>query len=340
MTVSLLFVSFLIDSFKSLNYREAVVPKRFKPIDLTNIETYSIKQRKSKVDIKDLGRPYEIGSSFKKFSDTLPNILAAREIKEVADKIAAAYKTKKVVAVGMGAHVIKVGLGPVIIDLMERGVITSVSMNGAGIIHDSELAMIGQTSEDVAAELKGGAFGMAEETGRILNEAIKDGVKNGYGIGRAVGERLLKENFPYNEKSILAAGARLGLPVTVHVAMGTDIIHMSPHCSGAAVGEGSHTDFRLFSSVVAKLEGGVYLNIGSAVILPEVFLKALTLVRNLGHEVNDFTTVNMDFIQGYRPLTNVCKRPTMTGGKGYSLTGHHEIMVPLLAAMVKERVKT
>ena len=314
------------------------MPKRFKPIDLTNIETYSIKQRKSKVDIKDLGKPYEKGSSFKKFLGTLPNILAAKEIKEVADKIAAAYKTKKVVAVGMGAHVIKVGLGPVIIDLMERGVITSIAMNGAGIVHDSELAMIGQTSEDVAAELKGGAFGMAEETGRILNEAIKDGVKKGYGIGRAVGEKLLKEEFPYNEKSILAAGARLGVPVTVHVAMGTDIIHMSPYCSGAAVGEGSHTDFRLFSSVVSKLEGGVYLNIGSAVILPEVFLKALTLVRNLGHEVNNFTTVNMDFIQGYRPLTNVCKRPTMTGGKGYSLTGHHEIMVPLLAAMVKEGI--
>lgn len=312
--------------------------KSFKPIDLKNVETYSIKQRKSKVDVKDLGRPYEKGSSFKEFIDTLPNILAAKDIKEVADRIVEAYKGKKVVAVGMGAHVIKVGLGPVIIDLMERGLITSVSMNGAGIIHDSELAMIGQTSEDVAAELKGGAFGMAEETGRILNEAIKDGVKKGDGIGRAVGERLLKEEFPYNDKSILAAGARLGVPVTVHVAVGTDIIHMSPHCSGAAVGEGSHTDFRLFSSVVSKLEGGAYLNIGSAVILPEVFLKALTLVRNLGHEVNNFTTVNMDFIQGYRPLTNVCKRPTMTGGRGYSLTGHHEIMLPLLAAMVKEQI--
>ncbi|MDO8447003.1 MAG: hypothetical protein Q7T53_13065 [Deltaproteobacteria bacterium] len=312
--------------------------KSFKPIDLKNVETYSIKQRKSKVDVKDLGRPYEKGLSFKEFIETLPNILAARDIKEVADRIVEAYKGEKVVAVGMGAHVIKVGLGPVIIDLMEQGIITSVSMNGAGIIHDSELAMIGQTSEDVAAELKGGAFGMAEETGRILNEAVKDGVKNGYGIGRSVGERLLKEEFPYNGKSILAAGARLGIPVTVHVAVGTDIIHMSPHCSGAAVGEGSHTDFRLFSSVVSKLEGGVYLNIGSAVILPEVFLKALTLVRNLGHEVNNFTTVNMDFIQGYRPLTNVCKRPTMTGGRGYSLTGHHEIMVPLLAAMLKEQI--
>lgn len=312
------------------------MPKRFKPIDLTNIETYSIKNRKSTVDIKDLGRPYEKGSSFKKFSGTLPNILAAKDIKEVAEKVVDAYRKKKVIAVGMGAHVIKVGLGPVIIDLMELGLITSISMNGAGIIHDSELAMIGQTSEDVAAELKGGAFGMAEETGRILNEAINEGVKKGKGIGRAAGERLLKENFPYNDNSILAAGARLDIPVTVHVAVGTDIIHMHPYCSGAAVGEGSHTDFRLFSSVVSKLEGGVYLNIGSAVILPEVFLKALTLVRNLGHEVNNFTTVNMDFIQGYRPLTNVCKRPTMTGGKGYSLTGHHEIMLPLLAAMVKE----
>ena len=318
--------------------KEYKLSKRFKPIDLKDIETYSIKDRKSKVDIRDLGIPYERGSSFKEFSDTLPNILAAKDIKEVANRVVSAYKAKKVVAMGMGAHVIKVGLGPVIIDLMEREIITSVSMNGAGIIHDSELAMIGQTSEDVAAELKGGAFGMAEETGRILNEAIKDGVKKGYGIGRAVGERLLKEEFPYNEKSILAAGARFDIPVTVHVAVGTDIIHMHPSCSGAAVGEGSHIDFRLFSSVVSKLEGGVYLNIGSAVILPEVFLKALTLVRNLGHEVNNFTTVNMDFIQGYRPLTNVCKRPTMTGGRGYSLTGHHEIMLPLLAAMVKEEI--
>jgi len=312
------------------------VKKEFKPINLTGIETYSIKHRKSKVDVKDLGSPYDKGSSFAGFVDTLPNILAAGDIKDIAGKIVAAYKENKIVAIGMGAHVIKVGLGPLLIDLMERGIITSISLNGAGIVHDSELAMIGQTSEDVAAELKGGAFGMAEETGRILNEAIKDGVKKGYGIGRAVGERLLEEKFPYNDKSILAAGARLGVPVTVHVAVGTDIIHMSPHCSGAAVGEGSHTDFRLFSSVVAGLEGGVYLNIGSAVILLEVFLKALTLVRNLGHEVNNFTTVNMDFIQGYRPLTNVCKRPTMTGGKGFSLTGHHEIMVPLLAAMVKE----
>lgn len=312
--------------------------KKFKPIDLTNIETYSIKDRKSKVDVKDLGRPYDKGSSFKAFTDALPNILAAQDIKGVAERIAEAYKGNKIVAVGMGAHVIKVGLGPVLIELMERGIITSIALNGAGIVHDSELAMIGQTSEDVAAELKGGAFGMAEETGRILNEAIIEGVKKGHGIGRSVGERLLKENFPYNDKSILAAGARLDIPVTVHVAVGTDIIHMHPYCSGAAVGEGSHNDFRLFSSVVAALEGGVYLNIGSAVILPEIFLKALTLVRNLGHEVLNFTTVNMDFIQGYRPLTNVCKRPTMTGGRGYSLTGHHEIMVPLLVAMVKEKI--
>lgn len=310
--------------------------KIFKPIDLKDIETYSIKRRKSKVDISDIGKPYRKGSSFKGFSDTLPNILAAKDIKEVAERIVKAHKAGKVVAVGIGAHVIKVGLAPLIIDMMELGVISSVSTNGAGIIHDFELAMIGRTSEDVAAELKGGAFGMAEETGRILNEAIKDGAKKGCGIGRAVGERLLKEGFSYNDKSILAAGARLDIPVTVHTAVGTDIIHMHPQCSGAAVGEGSHTDFRIFSSVISKLEGGVYLNIGSAVILPEVFLKALTLVRNLGHGANNFTTVNMDFIQGYRPLTNVCKRPAITGGRGYSLTGHHEIMLPLLAALVKE----
>ena len=308
----------------------------FGPIDLSGVRTYSVKGRKSKVSVDDLGLPSRAGSTLGQFLDGLPNILAAADLRAVAARIAAAHRDNRVVAVGMGAHVIKVGLGPLLIDFMERGIITSVALNGAGIVHDFELAYTGQTSEDVAAEIGGGTFGMAEETGRMLNEAIKEGTRKGIGIGRAVGEMINAEKLPYAGKSILAAGARLGLPVTVHVAVGTDIIHMHPHADGAAIGEGSYLDFRLFASVISRLEEGLYLNIGSAVLLPEVFLKALTLVRNLGHEVRNFSTVNMDFMQHYRPLTNVVRRPTQDGGKGYALTGHHEIMVPLLFAAVSE----
>jgi len=310
--------------------------KDFKPIELTNVKTYSVKGRKSKVSVEDLGSPIKSVTSFSSFLDSLPNILAAGDLREIAAKMASAHREGKVIALGMGAHVIKVGLGPMIIDFMERGIISSVAMNGAGIVHDFELAYTGQTSEDVAAEIDGGSFGMAEETGRMLNVAIKDGVKEGKGIGQSVGEMINREKLPHADKSILAAGARLGIPVTIHVAVGTDIIHMHPHADGAAIGEGSYTDFRLFSSVISKLDGGFYLNVGSAVLLPEVFLKALTLVRNLGHEVKNFSTVNMDFMQHYRPLTNVVKRPTQDGGKGYALTGHHEIMVPLLFSAVTE----
>jgi len=310
--------------------------KKFKPVDLSGVKTCSIKDRRSKVSIDDIGRPVKAGMSFNEFISALPGILAAADIREVAASVAASYKNGNVVALGMGAHVIKVGLGPLIIDFMERGIISAIVMNGACIVHDFELALIGQTSEDVADELKDGSFGMAEETGTKLNEAINKGVKKGLGIGRAVGEMILGKKLPYADKSILAAGARLDIPVTVHVAVGTDIIHMHPHTNGAAIGEGSHRDFKLFSSVVSQLESGVYLNIGSAVLLPEIFLKALTLVRNLGHEVKNFTTVNMDFIQHYRPTQIVVRRPTQDGGKGYALTGHHEIMVPLLFAAIEE----
>ena len=314
--------------------------KKFAPLDLSLVRTYSIKGRKSKVSVEDLGSIVKGGKSFAAFLDGLPDILAASDIREIASKIASAHSDGNVVAMGMGAHVIKVGLGPMIIDFMERGIISSVALNGAGIVHDFELAYTGKTSEDVAAEIDGGTFGMAEETGRMLNEAIKEGVKKGWGIGKSVGQMILDRGLPFADKSILAAGARLGVPVTVHVAIGTDIIHMHPHADGAAIGEGSYTDFRLFSSVVAKLDGGFYLNIGSAVLLPEVFLKALTLVRNLGHEVKSFSTVNMDFMQHYRPLTNVVRRPTQDGGKGYALTGHHEIMLPLLFTAVAEKIGT
>jgi hypothetical protein len=312
------------------------VKKPIQPISLRGLTTYSIKERRSKVKTDDFASPLKKGSSFAGFLDSLPNILAAAEMKEVASAVVDAHLAEKTVAIGIGAHVIKVGLGPLIIDLMERGVVNAVAMNGAGIVHDFEVAYAGQTSEDVEAELGSGSFGMAEETGRLLNRAIILGVKKGWGIGHSVGEMIAKSRYPHRELSILAAAARLEIPATVHVAIGTDILHIHPQMDGKATGEGSHTDFRLFAGVVATLEEGVYLNIGSAVLLPEVFLKALTVVRNKGHQVKKFTTVNMDFIQHYRPVTNVVRRPTKGGGKGYTLTGHHEIMVPLLAAAIKE----
>ncbi|MBI3755717.1 MAG: hypothetical protein HY265_06120 [Deltaproteobacteria bacterium] len=312
--------------------------KTFKPISNKGLKTYFLKSRKSKVNAHDFAKPFKPDNGFKIFLDSLPNILAADNLKQIASSVAAAHKNHKAVVVGMGAHVIKVGLSPIIIDLMEIGIINAVAMNGACIVHDFESAYAGMTSEDVDAELGKGEFGMAEETGTLLNGAIKSGVKKGWGIGKSVGKMINNSKYPYKDLSILAAGARLGIPVTVHVAIGTDIIHIHPQMDGKATGEGSGRDFKLFAGIVANLEGGVYLNIGSAVLLPEVFLKALTLVRNLGYKVEKFTTVNMDFIQHYRPLTNVVRRPTKEGGKGYTLTGHHEIMVPLLAAAIKTKL--
>ena len=310
------------------------------PIDFSRIRTYPLKSRKSKVSIKEFGRPHTGKNRITPFIDSLPDILAARDLKAIIKAVVKAYHRKRPIIIGMGAHLTKVGLNPILIDLMERGLISALAVNGAVIIHDFELAMVGKTSEDVDEQLDSGAFGMAEETGRILNEAIIKGVGEGMGIGAAVGRWIHESSAPNRSHSLLATGYRLGIPVTVHVAVGTDIIHMHPAVSGAALGEGSLIDFKTLSSAVARLEGGVYLNIGSAVILPEVFLKALTLARNLGHTVNRFTTVNLDFIQGYRPSTNVVRRPTRKGGRGYSLTGHHEIMVPLLAAGIIERIRS
>jgi len=305
-----------------------------KPIDLTKIKTYSVKDRRSKVHFDDFSRPHEAGRSFKDFFAALPNLLAAKNLKEVAAAVAQARRDERPVMLGMGAHSIKVGLNPVIIDLMERGLVTSLSVNGAGIIHDFELALIGQTSEDVDKEILSGAFGMAEETGSMINKAVRSA--SDLGIGQAVGKMIQTGDFPYKDKSLLAAGYRLGVPVTVHVAIGTDIIHMHPSFDGKSTGEAAHKDFQTFCSLVADLEGGVYINLGSAVLLPEIFLKALTLCRNLGYELKHFTTVNMDFIQHYRPNTNVVRRPTQGGGRGYALTGHHELMLPLLAAAIIE----
>jgi len=311
---------------------------KFEPIDLSKVKTYSLLDRPSKVKADDFAGIWQKGSSFRVFLDSLPDILAGRQLKDVIAAIVAAYVDNRTIIFGMGAHVIKVGLNPIIIDLMERGIITGVAMNGAGIIHDAELAMIGRTSEDVAAALGDGTFGMARETCAFLGQAIKTVKGDKTGLGQAVGHAIIDKQLPMMDQSILAAGVRLDIPVTVHVAIGTDIIHMHPGFDPRRTGAATHRDFRQFSSIVATLEKGVYLNVGSAVILPEIFLKATTLVRNLGYVLNDFTTVNLDFIKHYRPLTNVIARPTAKGGQGISIVGHHEILLPLIAAGVIEQL--
>ncbi len=307
-----------------------------KPIPLDQVTSYPLKERESKVNIDDFAHSWVPEGSLERWLKSLPGILAAKDLLEIRDCMVKIVSSEKTILLAMGAHGIKVGLNPVIIDLMERGILKGIAMNGAGIIHDAELAMAGSTSEDVAASLGKGQFGMAEETGRYLNDAITDGAKKGLGLGESVGAMLVREDFPFNRYSLLARARELEIPVTVHVGIGTDIIHFHPNADGAAIGKTSHLDFRIFSSLVTTLEGGMLINLGSAVILPEVFLKALSLVRNLGYRITDLTTVNMDFIQHYRPMTNVVRRPTLEGGKGYSLVGHHELMFPLLAAAVIE----
>ena len=312
---------------------------KFKPISLKNIKTYPIKKRQSKVSVRDFGSSWIAGNKMGLWLERLPNILAGNDLRKLVNRLTMAVKEKKTIIVAMGAHTIKVGLSPVILDLMERGIITGIAMNGAGIIHDSEVAMVGATSEDVENELAHGKFGMAKETGEFLNSAIREGAKRGDGLGYSVGSSILKASFPYSKFSLLAGAARMNIPLTVHVAIGTDIIHSHPDADGSAIGKTSHLDFRIFSSLVSRLDGGVYINLGSAVILPEVFLKALTLVRNLGFNVKKFTTVDMDFVRNYRPMTNVVRRPTLEGGEGFSITGHNEIMFPLLAAALIENLE-
>jgi hypothetical protein len=312
---------------------------KFEPMDLNGLNTYSLSERKSKVSTADFARVWEKGGGFNDFLDTLPHILAGSDIRETISAISAARQNEKPVVLGMGAHVIKVGLNPVVIDLMERGVISAVAMNGAGIIHDFEVALTGQTSEDVAETLKDGTFGTARETGAFLSEAIATAKKSSMGLGESVGRYIAEKQLPLSHQSILAAGSRLGIPVTVHIAIGTDIIHLHPDFDPEAAGGASHRDFRTFASIIAALEGGVYLNVGSAVVLPEVFLKAVTLVRNLGYPLKRFTTINMDFIRHYRPMANVVNRPTSGGGEGFNLVGHHEILLPIIAAGVIERME-
>ncbi|MHB8881253.1 MAG: GSU2086 family protein [Thermodesulfovibrionales bacterium] len=312
--------------------------KKYRPVSLKAVRSYSLCSRKSKVSVKSSAGVHAAGDSLKAFLKKLPDTFAAQDLRSVVSAIVKARRDRRPVVLGMGAHPVKLGLSPVIIDLMQRGIITGLATNGACAIHDYEMALAGHTSEDVGPELCTGTFGMAQETGRGLNRAINRGVKKGLGLGRAVGEHIIKNSFPHAGRSIFAAAYTLDLPLSVHVGIGTDIIHMHPEADGGLTGKGSMSDFRLFASVVADLEGGVYINLGSAVILPEVFLKALNIARNLGNTVSEFTTVNMDFIQQYRPRENVLRRPTMMAGRNYALTGHHEIMFPLLAAAVLEEL--
>ncbi len=307
-------------------------------IDLSKLNTYSVYDRHSKVTVADFARPLSPGATVMELLDSLPNQLLGVDFPELVSRLAECHKNGKPIIIGMGAHVIKVGLNPLLIDLLERKIITAIALNGAGIIHDTEIAMVGRTSEDVGQVLGSGEFGAARETGEVVNSAINQGAARDIGLGRAMGEYLLEKNFPYNNMSLLARARQLDVPVTVHVAVGTDIVHIHPSADGSAIGRTSHNDFRLFCSLVSDLEGGAYLNFGSAVLLPEVFLKALTVVRNLGYKVENFTTANFDFIRHYRPMTNVVNRPTAGGGKGYNITGHHELMIPLLIAALLDKI--
>jgi hypothetical protein len=317
-----------------------MTPKNITPLDFSGLNTYSVHDRHSKVTVKDFATPVHPGMTVRELLAGLPKQFAGNDFPDFVGRCVTALADKRPFLLGMGAHVIKVGLNPVLIDLMKRGVISAVALNGAGIIHDTEIAMVGRTSEEVADVLGSGAFGAAEETGRILNRAINRGAEEGIGLGTAVGDALLSHDFPYNDQSLIAQARKMDIPVTVHVAMGTDIIHIHPDVNGAAIGQTSHYDFRLFCRLVSELEGGIYCNAGSAVLLPEVFLKALTVVRNLGYEVKKFTTANFDFIRHYRPATNVVHRPTLEGGRGFNFTGHHELMIPLLAAAIVDRLES
>ncbi len=312
------------------------MPFPYEEFDVSGIRTYPLNSRNSKVNAQDFGRPVQRGASFKAWLDSLPAVLGAADIRRAAAAIVAAKQRDAGVVWGVGAHVIKTGLSPVLIDLMERGFVSAVAMNGAGIIHDFEVALAGATSEDVDEALGPGRFGMAEETGTLLNEAIRAARTGSKGLGQGVASFLAERQPKYGSKSLAVAAHRLGVPLTVHVAVGTDIIHMHPAASGADIGETSLRDFRYFAACVARLTGGVYLNCGSAVILPEVFLKAVALARNQGASLEGLTTVNIDFLRMYRPQTNVVSRPVAGSGTGISLVGHHEILIPLIAAAVIE----
>jgi hypothetical protein len=311
--------------------------ENFQPMQFEAINTYELASRPSKVTVREFAAPVESHDSLKNFLDKLPDVLAVQSLRKIAGQIRRARDLRKPIVWAVGGHVVKTGLAPVIIDLMEKGFVSAVASNGSVLVHDTEIALVGYTSEDVDATLGKGDFGAAKETGEILNSAAKNGADNNLGLGEAMGVEILNNNPKHADKSLLCQSFQNKIPFTAHLAIGTDIGHFHSSCDGAALGATSHTDFRLFCSIVRELNGGgVYLNVGSAVIMPEIFLKAVTVVRNLGYELQDFTTANFDFIQSYRPNTNVVRRPTANGaGRGYSITGHHELMIPLLAAQIQ-----
>jgi hypothetical protein len=306
------------------------------PLSLDQVNTYPLSSRPSKVSLTDFAKPVSDNSSLSDFLDSFPNILAVKDLRELATRIHRACELNKPIIWGIGGHVIKTGLAPLLIDLMQKGFLTAIAANGSVVVHDAEIAMVGATSEDVDATLGEGAFGAADETGKLLNRAAQEGVRDKLGLGESIGQALMKTNPPHQDYSLLCAAYNARVPVTVHLTIGGDIAHFHPAVDGAALGATTHTDFRLLAEIVRRMNGGgVYLNIGSAVTLPEVFLKCVTVVRNLGHQLQDITTANFDFIQSYRPLTNVVRRPTADGaGHGYAITGHHELTLPLLAAQL------
>ncbi len=309
------------------------------PVDLKKVRTHAIGTRENKVGVAQFGRPSRKGEGFSSFLDSLPDILAAQDFRAVVDAVLRAHRAGRPVVMAMGGHVIKCGLSPIVIELMDRGVVSAVAMNGAGSIHDYEVSLIGGSSEDVGEEIRSGRFGMARETGEGILTALTQGTAKGWGYGESLGRFILSQNHRHKALSILAAAARHGVPATVHVSIGADIIHMHPGMDGALMGGATFHDFRLLCSVVSDLGGGgVFMNVGSAVLIPEVFLKAISVARNLGRKVSDFVTVNFDMIQHYRPRENVVRRPTLKRGTGYALTGHHEIMIPLLARAILERL--
>ena len=315
------------------------MPKDKTKIDLTKLKTYPISKRKSNVRYQDFAKEPSKGKTFSKFYDSLPSILTGNSFREIVDSICAAHKKKKPVILMMGSHVIKCGLNPVIIELIKKKVVTALALNGSGAIHDFEISLIGKTSEDVGQSLEDGSFGMAKETALYLNGAIRKAAKNDIGMGEAIGEVIKEEKLPFKNLSLLYNSVKEDITATIHVAIGTDIIHQHPSCNGADLGASSLKDFHNFIEIVSGLgDGGVVLNIGSSVILPEVFLKALNVARNLGHKIKDFTACNFDMINHYRPYQNVVKRPVSSGGKGYTIIGHHEIMIPLLAQSIIEKI--
>jgi hypothetical protein len=310
-----------------------------KPLELDGVKTYPLASRNSKVSLSDFAKPSTSDSSLGDFLDSLPNVLAVQSLRQIAARIKRARELKKPIIWGMGGHVIKTGLAPLIVDLMKQGFVSAIAANGSVLVHDSEIAMVGSTSEDVDATLSEGVFGGAEETAQLLNAAARDGANDQIGLGEAVGRALLAREPKHRDYSLLCNAYESRIPFTAHITIGGDITHFHPNFDGAALGATTHTDFRLLAELVRQMDGGgVYLNVGSAVVLPEVFLKCVTLVRNLGHPLSDITTANFDFIQSYRPLTNVVRRPTENGaGHGYSIIGHHEINIPLLAALLISR---